>query len=283
MATRTAPTERQKRVGAEIRKLRTAAGQSIEFGAGLLGVDRSNMSSMESGVRAISPERLRTLACNYACSDEAYVDALARMAGHRKRGWWERYRGQLPAGFMDIAEMEWHASRMRSANFVHMPGLLQTGDQALAIFRTAVPALPEHEVALRVAYRLERANILTRETSPEYVSIIHEAVLRMQFGERKVVHAQLEHLLTMSERDNIALRVIPFKAGPFPGAGQTVFHLEGPVPALDTVQVDNAHGPEFLHTDAQLNRYRGQLDWMERIALGREESRDFIRAIANEL
>ncbi|MER7172022.1 helix-turn-helix domain-containing protein [Streptomyces mesophilus] len=282
MATRTSPTERQKRLGAEIRKLRAAAGQSIEFAAGLLGVDRSNMSSMESGVRAISPERVRTLACNYACSDQEYVDALADMAGYRKRGWWERYRGQLPAGFMDIAEMEWHAKRMRSANFIHMPGLLQTGDQALAIFRTAVPALPEHEVALRVAYRLERAKILTDGAAHEYVSIIHEAALRMQFGGRKVVDAQLAHLLAMSEHEQVTLRVIPFAAGEFPGAGQTVFHLEGPVPTLDTVQVDNAHGPEFLHMEAQLNRYRGQLNWMERIALSPEESRDFIRAIANE-
>lgn len=69
----------------------------------------------------------------------------------------------------------------------------------------------------------------------------------------------------------------------FPGAGQTVNYLEGPVPQLDTAQVDSTHGPEFLDGQAQLAKYRTHLDWMERIALSPEGSRDFIRNIANSL
>jgi hypothetical protein len=55
------------------------------------------------------------------------------------------------------------------------------------------------------------------------------------------------------------------------------------VPQLDTAQVDNSHGPEFLGGDAQLAKYRAHLDWMERIVLSPEASRDFIREIANSL
>lgn len=58
---------------------------------------------------------------------------------------------------------------------------------------------------------------------------------------------------------------------------------KGPVPQLDTAQVDSSHGPEFLGGEAQLAKYRAHLDWMERIALSPEASRDFIRAIANDL
>ncbi|MET9501065.1 helix-turn-helix transcriptional regulator [Streptomyces sp. NPDC006259] len=283
MAARTSPTERQKRLGAEVRRLRTAAGMTGEYAAGLLGVDRGKISNIESGTRAISPDRLRTLACNCDCDDEAYVDALVEMAQPTERNWWERYRGSLPVGILDIAELEHHAVRIRSVHLIHMPGLLQSSDHAQAVFKAALPPLPEHEVALRLAHRLERQRILERAAPTEYVGILHEAALRMQFGGRKVARGQLEHLLAASERSHVTLRVIPFEAGSFPGAGQTVVYLEGPVPQLDTVQIDSTHGPEFLYQEAQLCKYRTQLDWMEERALSPEASYGFIQDIASQL
>ncbi|MFI1015389.1 Scr1 family TA system antitoxin-like transcriptional regulator [Streptomyces sp. NPDC020965] len=51
---------------------------------------------------------------------------------------------------LDISEAEAGAVRLRGANTVHIPGMLQTPAQAMAIFRAVVPQLPEHEVALRL-------------------------------------------------------------------------------------------------------------------------------------
>ncbi|MFE4954789.1 Scr1 family TA system antitoxin-like transcriptional regulator [Streptomyces sp. NPDC056653] len=87
----------------------------------------------------------------------------------------------------------------------------------------------------------------------------------------------------VSERRHITLRMTPFDAGAFLGAGQTVNYSEGPVPQLDTVQVGGTHGPEFLYGEAQLAKYRSHLDRMERIALPPEKSRDFIHDIARHL
>ncbi|MEU9317658.1 helix-turn-helix transcriptional regulator [Streptomyces sp. NPDC048295] len=283
MAARTSPTERQRRLGAELRRMRTSADVSAEYAAGLLGVDRGKISNIEAGTRPISPDRLRTLACNCDCTDAKYVEALVEMAQSRGRSWWERYRGLLPQGLLDIAELEMCAVRMRAAYSVHMPGLLQTSDHALALFRVVIPQLPEREIALRLAHRAERQEILNGEKPPPYTGIVHEAALRMQFGGRTVARAQLEHLLNKSEQPNITLLVIPFEAGAFPGAGQTVLYTEGPVPQLDTVQIDNSHGPVFVHSDVQLAKYRAHLDWMEGIALSPVESRAFIHNIARQL
>ncbi|RZB15853.1 XRE family transcriptional regulator [Streptomyces sp. F001] len=283
MPPRTTPTERQKRLGSELRKMRVAAGITADQAAGLLGLDRAKISNIETGIRTISEERLRTLACNCDYSDQAYVAALVSMARPNGHGWWERYRGSLAAGLLDIAEFEAFATRMRTAHIAHIPGLLQTSDHALELFRAVLPPLPEHEVALRLAYRVERQQVLDGDNPTEYIAVVHEAALRMQFGGRKVARAQLEHLLAVSERPAVRLLVIPFAAGTFPGSGQTFNFLEGPVPQLDTVQIDSSHGPEFLSGDMQLAKYRTHLDWMERIALSQEESRDFIRDIANSL
>ncbi|WUS40962.1 helix-turn-helix transcriptional regulator [Kitasatospora sp. NBC_01250] len=276
-------TERQKRIGSELRKIRTSAGMSAEFAAGLLGVDRGKISNMESGLRPISAERLRTLAHNCHCVEQKYIDALVEMVQPGSKGWWERYRGSLPQGLLDIAELEAHATRLRTSNTVHIPGLLQSSDYALAVFRAVLPALPEHEVGLRLAHRAERQQVLTGDALIPCVAVVHEAALRMQFGGRQVARAQLEYLLDLSERANITLRVVPFDHGAFPGAGQTVLYAEGPVPQLDTVQVDRTHGPEFLDADGQLAKYRAQLDRLEELALSPERSRDVIREIAHHL
>jgi transcriptional regulator with XRE-family HTH domain len=282
MVPRTTPTERQKRLGSELRRIRTAAGMSAEFAAGLLGVDRGKISNIESGVRSISADRLRTLACNCDVTNEKYVEALVEMA-QPSTGWWERYRGSLPQALLDIAETEARAVRIRGANTVHVPGLLQTPEHAMAIFRAAVPALPEHEVALRLALRSERQQVITGDDPITFVTVVHEAALRMQFGGRAVARAQLEYLLEVSHRENVALLVLPFARGAFPGAGQTVVYTEGVVPQLDTVQVDSSHGAAFLHAEGQLAKYRAQLDLLEELALPSEQSRDFIREIAHQL
>jgi transcriptional regulator with XRE-family HTH domain len=282
MPPRTTPTQRQKRLGSELRRIRTDAGMSAEAAAGLLGVDRGKISNMESGVRGISAERLRTLACNCEVTDEKYIEALVELA-EPATGWWERYRGSLPQGFLDISETEAMATRIRGANTVHVPGMLQTSEQAMAIFRAVVPALPEHEVALRLAHRSERQQVVLGDKATPYVAVIHEAALRMQFGGPEVARAQLQYLLETSERENITLLVLPFAHGAFPGAGQTVVYAEGAVPRLDTVQVDSTHGPTFLHSDTQLAKYRAHLDLLEDLALSPARSRDFISDIAHHL
>ncbi|MGY5049925.1 helix-turn-helix domain-containing protein [Streptomyces sp. 900105755] len=283
MAPRAVPTQRQRRLGHELRRMRTAAGVSAEQAANLLGVDRGKISNMESGVRTISEERLRTLAHHCRCNDEKYVAALVEMASPSASGWWERYRGTLPQGLMDIAELEWQAIRMRTACTVHIPGLLQTTDYALAVFRAVLPQLPEHEVALRAAHRSNRQEVLTSEAAPAFIGIVHEAALRMQFGGPRVSRAQLEHLLEQSERDGRTVLVVPFTSGAFPGAGQTVLYAEGPTEQLDTVQIDNSHGPDFLYGEAELTKYRAHLDRLEELALSPDDSRALIHAIAREL
>ncbi|WP_370414653.1 helix-turn-helix domain-containing protein [Streptomyces fradiae] len=282
MAARTSPTERQKRLGYEVRRMRTSSGISAESASSLLGVDRSKISNIESGKRPISPERLRALAAHCDSADDRYVEALTEMAQPGQRGWWEGYRSSLPPALLDIAELEANSVGMRAAYSMHMPGLLQTSEHAMAVFRMVIPQLPEHKIALRLAHRMERQRVLDGPDAVPYLGIVHEAALRMRFGGRTVARAQLEHLLQKSEQENITILVLPFEAGAFPGAGQTVLYAEGAVPRLDTVQIDNSHGPDFLYEETQLAKYRAHLDWMERIALSPTDSRAFLHEMVRQ-
>ncbi|GHA09494.1 helix-turn-helix domain-containing protein [Streptomyces echinoruber] len=280
---RSNPTGRQLRLGAELRKLRERAGLTSTQASRLLGVQQNQISNVEAGRAGVSPERIRTLACHYDCGDRALVEALSEMATERSRGWWEEYREILPAALLDLAEVEHYATQLRTAVTVHIPGLFQTTDYAREIFRQDVPEMSPPDIEHRVSFRIKRQAVLYRDPPTPHQAIIHEAALRMKFGGPSVTRAQLRHLLDMSERPHITIQVIPFDAGTFPGSGQSIYYAKGPVPQLDTVNLDQSHGPVFLDSEAQLDKYRVLLDRMGACALSPEESRDFIHKVVQDL
>lgn len=283
MPSRSHPTQRQRRLGAELRKLREAAGLSAQTAGALIDVKPYQISHLEAGRVGITPKRLRTLTYNYGCPEGDFVEALVALADERDKEWWEEYRGVLPPGYLDIAELEYNSPYMQTSSSVHIPGLLQTEGHARAIFDEAVPTLPADELDARLTHRLQRQQVFDGTRPPKFEATLHEAAMRMQFGGRSVARAQLEHLMALSERENVEIRVVPFSAGGFPGAGQTVLYAHGAVPQLDTVQLDSAHGSLFLDAELPLENYRHLLDRLNRVAFGPVESRQFIHDIAREL
>ncbi|MEU5597922.1 helix-turn-helix transcriptional regulator [Streptomyces sp. NPDC020298] len=277
------PTLRQRRLGAELRKLRERAGLTTVGAADLLGVNQARISMIETGRTPISADRLRGMAGAYDCSDDRLIDALAAMTGRRVRGWWEEYRDHVPVTLVDLAELEHHATALRVALVIHIPALLQTTDHARALFQEVVPPMRQYEIEHRLTHRMKRQAILHRDEPPPYTAIIHETALRMAFGGPAVARGQLKHLIDMSELPHVTVRVIPFGTDHFPTTGQSFDYVEGPVPQLDTVQLDSAHGAcEFLDAEAQLTKYRAVLDHMEKCALSADKSRDLIHNLIRD-
>ncbi|MEV7421338.1 helix-turn-helix transcriptional regulator [Streptomyces sp. NPDC091212] len=277
------PTIRQRRLGAELRRLRELAQMSATDAGRLHGATQSRISNIESGGYPVSADRVRTLARLYGCADQPLIDTLAGMTGGRTRGWWDEYRDILPSDALDLAELEHHTAAMRTAAVIHLPGLLQTRAHAHAVISDVVPALTPPEVEHRVSYRIKRQTVLYGENPTPLTAIIHEAALRMGFGGPDVARAQLNNLLAMSEREHITILAIPFGTGTFPSSGQGIHYLAGPIPTLDTVQLDTDHGSAFLDTQPQLVKYRIVLDRMESCSLKPAASRDLIRRVAEDV
>ncbi|GGV70300.1 transcriptional regulator [Streptomyces longisporoflavus] len=279
MPPRSTATVRQQRLGAELRKLRERAGLNSREAGQKLGVNPARISNIEAGRFGVSADRVRTFALGYDCADEPYIDALAAMTTGRSRNWWDDYRDILPPVLLDLSEMEEHATALRTVQFTHLPGLLQIPDYARVIFQQNVPALSPPSVEHRLSHRIKRQGVLYADTPTPYAAIIHEAALRMQFGGAEIMRRQLAHIAEMSERENVTVRVLPFAAGIFPGAGQTVAIAKGPHPELDTVQLDTEHGSEFLYAEAQLMKYRTIMSRLESQSLDAPTSRDFIHSL----
>lgn len=283
MALRREPTARQLRLALELRRLRDAAGLAAREAAALLGVSPVQISHIESALAGVSEERLRRLAGNYACSDTEFIDALVTMATERVRGWWEEYRGLLPAAYLDLAELEHHATFRRDVAVIHVPGLFQTEDYARALFAYMNPECPSAEVAHRVSHRMRRKVIIEGTDPIPCETVIHEAALRIKVAGRAATRDQLTRILEMSDADHVTVRVIPFALDDFAGAGSTMVHLGGPVPRLDTVVRDAPHGTAFLDSEAQLEHFRRLFRRVKEMSLAPEQSRDLIHELTKEL
>ncbi|MFD0316762.1 helix-turn-helix domain-containing protein [Streptomyces flavalbus] len=283
MVLRREPTARQMRLAVELRRLRDAAGLTTVDAAALLGVSRVQISQIESGVAGVSEKRLRRLASHYSCTNEEFIDALAAMATDRSRGWWEEYRGLLPTPFLDLAELEHHATFIREVQFLYIPGPLQTEEYARAVYAYRVPELPQDELNLRVRHRMQRKVILDGSTPTPYEVVVHEAALRIMVSDRATSRTQLTRIAEFSEAEHVTVRVIPFSLEGFAGATSAMTYAGGPVRKLDTVVRDGPHGAAFIDSEAQLSAFRALFHKVEAVSLDPERSRDYIHRLAKEL
>lgn len=283
MARRKEPTARQERLGAELRKLREAAGLKGREAAALLGTDSAQMSQIEFGTAGVSEERLRRLAAQYACTDTELIEALVAMATDRTLGWWEEYRGLLPTPFLDLAELECHSTYRLDVEFLHIPGLFQTENYARAVFSYRVPELPDEDLELRVRHRMDRKVIVEGSAPIPYEAVIHEAALRIKVGGRACSRAQLTRILELSEAEHIVVRVIPFALDDFAGATNAMMYAGGTVPKLDTAVRDAPHGAAFIDSEAQLGAFRTLFRKVKAVSLDPGQSRDVIQRLAKEL
>lgn len=137
------------------------------------------------------------------------------MAIGRTQGWWDEFRGVLPPSFLDLAELEHHASFLRIISVAHVPGLLQTPGYARAVFSFMVPELPPQELEPRIEHRVRRRSVLETDRQTRYTAVIHESALRIKVADDTVMRRQLEELLGVSEQPHVTLRIIPLTVDRF--------------------------------------------------------------------
>jgi hypothetical protein len=89
-----------------------------------------------------------------------------------------------------------------------LSGLLQTEGYARAIL-TVEPGVTDDEVSARLAARLERQAILTRDDPPTAWFMVDEAALRRRVGSPEAMAAQLAHLAGVARLPNITIQVVP--------------------------------------------------------------------------
>jgi transcriptional regulator with XRE-family HTH domain len=149
------PSVVRRQLGRRLRRLRDTAGKTAED-VSITGVaSRAKLWRIESGRVVVSMGDVLALARVYGAGNEV-VDELVRLAeATTGSGYLEDFGASVPESLGLYAELEAAAAAIADYQSEMVHGLLQTTEYIRAVVR-ADPALPEHVVEQRVAFRLRR-------------------------------------------------------------------------------------------------------------------------------
>ena len=187
--------------GQQVRRARRAAGWTLTDFGQRIGYDPGQISRVENGKRP--PTELFAQMC-----DRAFPD---------RDGWFTEFYAEsrtwiaTPPWFRSWIEHEQRAATLRIWQLGVFSGLLQTEDYARAIL-TVNPGVTDDEVSARLAARLARQAILTRDDPPAAWFLVDEAALRRRVGSAEAMAAQLAHLAGAARLPNVTIQVVPSTA-----------------------------------------------------------------------
>ncbi|MER5665544.1 helix-turn-helix domain-containing protein [Streptomyces mirabilis] len=265
MALRSSTTERQRRLGAELRKMREQAGHSVTEGGAFIGMGRAHLGHVEAGRTAIPADKLRALCHAYGCTREPLVEALVVMGEDSGKGWWTEYRRTFSQPILDLAELEAAADSLFSYESLFIPGILQTPEYTRSIFRSS--ERPHDDLERAVQFRMERQQILRQAEPPSLHAVIHEAALHVRFGGVTIMRRQLLHLIHVAELPHVTIQVLPFTAEGLSAFSTPFLLADSHGSALETVLVEDPAATLYVHEGEAVLKYRTRFDRLRTAAL----------------
>ncbi|MEH1013267.1 helix-turn-helix transcriptional regulator [Micromonospora sp. CPCC 206060] len=282
MAQVPSPTIRARRLRRELRRLRERTGRTSEEVAKLLGWHRTKVIRFELGHSRVMTKDIEALLDIYEVSDEEreMLTALHRQA--RQKGWWSAYGDVLPD---DYVGFEAEAAAISTFESLYVPGLLQTEEYVRAIVRAGRSTADQDEIDRRIAARLGRKVLLSRDVPPALWIVLDEAAVRRVVGGPKVMRAQLARLIEACDLPTVELQILPFSAGAHAAMGGPFTLLDYADPALDpaVAYLSNEMSTLLLEEEPQVTRYRLMFDHLRAKALDPDRSADFLSRVAAEI
>lgn len=261
------PTLRRRRLGAELKRCREAAGLTQENVSRHFEWHAAKVTRIETARVAVTPRDVRDLLALYDVRDEAYRDAMVELARlSRERSWWTDYRDIMRPG--NFIGLEAGAAAMRTWEPILLPGLLQTEAYMRALIRTGRPTDPPAAIERRVSLRLMRQGRLTGVQPLELSAVVDESAVRRTIGGEDVMNEQLRRLVEVAQLPTVALQILPFSAGEHPFLGGSAALLEfRDTTHLDVVYLEGLAGDYYEEQPDEVDRYREEFKRLSAKAL----------------
>ncbi|HUY51705.1 MAG TPA: helix-turn-helix transcriptional regulator [Streptosporangiaceae bacterium] len=275
---------RHRRLAAELRRLRDAAGLTQEEVSERTGKDRSTLYRLESAQQRPQRSTLIQLLDLYGASPDRRAELLGLLREAGQRGWMQPHRSDLPDIYSDYISFESEARSVSNYESLFIPGLLQTEDYARAVIRGTLPHATTEQVETRVTARMERQALLVGDNSLQLWAIMDEAAVRRVVGGPTVMREQLARLREAAALPHVTVQIIPYAAGAHPGMPGSFIVLEFPDPADQSlVYIDSMAGDLFLEDDLEIRPYILMFEHLRAAAMRPDESLTLLAAIAGEL
>jgi transcriptional regulator with XRE-family HTH domain len=284
------PIGSRRRLGAELRRLRTSAGLTLDEVAEQMTCSTSKISRLETGKGIPKLPDVRELMRIYGVDSDEERDALLLLVRDgREHGWWEPLtEGVTPERFvMDSPSrypaLETEASALRSFDIATLNGLLQTPEYIRELMGSLLSNHSAAEVERLVELRGKRQRALFDAEKPLHLEVVlDEAVLRRVVGSPELMADQLEVIRERSLLPNVVVRVLPFDAGFHRAHIGSFVLLAFPVGTADVVYVEGHAGESYLENRSDVDRYNAIFDDVVDRALSADASREVIARYQRE-
>lgn len=186
-----------------------------------------------------------------------------------------------PPGVADqltaAVELESQATKMIEWSPLFVPGLLQTPEYARAIIGRN-PKTPRADVEHLVTLRLGRQHAIAREEPLPLVAILGVPAIRGGIGGDEIMISQLKHLVRVSRRDAITLRLAEINGDWHGGllGSFIVYDFSPPMPSI--VSLEHHRTASFVDGAADVNDYKQLASDLLDLAYSEDESRSKIEA-----
>ena len=270
----------QRQLARALRRLREAAGLSLEEAAPQLDWSASKLSRIETAEQGVDVHGVRSMLDLYNVGGPEWGELIELTREARKKNEWLVY-GISNRGY---PRLEMDATVVHNYQLAYIPGLLQTEDYMRVLFRSSPQRLTDAEVDQEVKARLFRQRRLTTEPALELVTVVDESVLCRAVGGVEVMRAQLQQILTRAALPSVCLQVLPFALGVHAGLNGsfTVLNFGDPdEPEIAYVE----HTAKTLHLEKEGDVRACKLAFDQRQSQARSphDSAAFIERLAADL
>jgi hypothetical protein len=220
-------------------------------------------------------ERVHAEPAGYDLPPQRRDALMARASEPVALGWWDRPPAGLTNSLGALASYEHEAVRLTDWSPGVVPGLLQTKEYSIAIMRDW--GVSDNDLNPRLGARMQRQELLGRR-EVDYTAFIGRAALDNRMCGTDDFIRQLRHLIRMSTRDGVTVRIVDAPTSFVLGSWYLLdFGHTGPV-----VHLEHLRSSTFLF-DKETNAYVTARAKLERIALSDSQSRDRIEELVEKL
>ncbi|WP_219418822.1 helix-turn-helix domain-containing protein [Pseudonocardia nigra] len=255
----------RRQLARELRRLRESSGYTLEEAATKMEWSVSKLSRIEIGLQTVDIHYARSMLDLYDLGGDEATRILDMTRAAAQRGWWKAYglddRGYVP--------LETAACLAREFSLAYVPGLLQTGEYARAVFGTSTLGRSAAAVEKELAARMYRQRRLTSDEDPlELVAVVDESALLRPVGGRAVMRTQLEHLVIVAELPTVTLHVLPLRAGAHQGMDGSFTVLSfGELDEPDIAYIEHPLGATQVDKEKEVARATLAFDRLRSLAL----------------
>jgi hypothetical protein len=210
--------------------------------------------------------------------------AVVQQAGASRRPHGCPDRETAPEWLELYSNLESDAEVIRAYETEVVPGLLQTEAYARAIIAQCLPGATADEVMRLVELRMQHQRLHRYQGWRRLWAIVEESAFRSQRIDARIMRAQVEYLISLTDKPNVALQVVPAGTGGNRTLSEpmTIFRFPGRYLG-DVVCLERPDRAFFVHERKDTDHYSQLFDSLAIKASPPDSTRRMLRHIRDEL